>query len=313
MISIVIPIYNDEKYIVDCLTSVQNQSFNNFECLCLDDGSCDNTVNLINQFVSKDSRFVLYQNIHKGPGWQRNFGIKVAKGEYITFMDHDDYVEEEWLQKLYDTLIDNNVDVSFCANSDYFENSQKDVVYYFPTQLIGKTVFTNSEIPKEFVCNYFAPWRRLVRRSLLINNNICFAEGNYKFDDVFFTQLLMENVKSVAVCNEVLYHHRIFDNSITGMSFENKDVYFEHFDTAEEVVKYAKLNGKDSKRMLLRMFPFFSHYLFYVDSKFLFYKKFRELVYKNKFPLKYRFKMVKYYVILIKIELLNLYKKVKYA
>lgn len=303
MISIVIPIYNDEKYIYDCLNSVKNQTYSDFECICLDDGSTDDTIRIIKQFIESDSRFVLYQNEHKGPGWQRNYGIKIATGEYITFMDHDDYVEKDWLKKLYDTLVLNDVDVSYCSNSDFYENTKKDVNYYFPSHLSGKVCFNESTIPEELLCSYFAPWRRLVKKSLLINNNVYFAEGHYRFDDVLFTQLLMENVKSVAFCDEVLYHHRIFDNSITGKSFENRDVYFEHFDSAKEVLNYAKQNGKDSKQMLIRMFPLFLHYLFYVNSKMKFFNQLKCLVYENNFPRKYKMKLFYLYLCLLKQKL----------
>lgn len=301
MISIVIPIYNDEKYILDCLKSVAKQTFTDFECLCMDDGSTDNTVNLINDFIKEDNRFVLYQNNHKGPGWQRNFGIQSAKGEYITFMDHDDFVEVSWLAKLYDTLKTFNVDVAYCSNSDYYDDSKEEKEYYFPESLQGKLEFNHSNIPQDLVCCYFAPWRRLVRRDLLIDNKIFFAEGNFKFDDVFFTQLLMQNVSSAAFCNEILYHHRIFNSSITGNGFVNKDVFFEHFETAQKVIEYAKDNNMDSRKMLEDMFPLFVHYLFYVDSKMDFYKKLKQLVYDNHFSIKYKFKLL-YYFVLISVK-----------
>ena len=296
MISIIIPIYNDQNYIIECLESVKKQTYKDFECLCLDDGSNDNTITLIKNFIKEDKRFKLFQNNHKGPGWQRNFGIEKANGEFITFMDHDDFVEINWLKKLYDTLIDNNVDIAYCSNSDYFENSKKDVNYYFPDKLKGKIIFNNKNVPKDLVSCYFAPWRRLVKRDLLIQNKIHFAEGDFRFDDVLFTQILLINVNSAAFCNEILYHHRIFDNSITGNSFVNKDVFFEHFETAKLLKQYAEENNKDYKIILKNMFPLFSHYLFFVNSKREFYKKFKKLVFENKLPFIFKLKLLWYHL-----------------
>lgn len=107
MISVIIPFYNDEKYVKECLDSMQRQTYKNFECICIDDGSTDKTLNILKEYSENDKRFLVYKNYHKGPGCQRNFGIKKAHGEYITFMDHDDWVESSWLEKLLSTLIKN--------------------------------------------------------------------------------------------------------------------------------------------------------------------------------------------------------------
>lgn len=300
MISIIIPIYNDEKYIKDCLESIIAQTYSDFECLCLDDGSTDNTISIIEEYTKKDSRIRLLKNNHKGPGWERNYGISIAKGEFITFMDHDDFVEPIWLEKLYNTLIKNNVDVAYCTNSDYFEDKKEYKYYYFPDSYGEKLEFNVKTAPDGLICEWFAPWRRLVRRELLIKYNIQFAIGNFKFDDVLFTEELLLNVNSAAFCNEVLYHHRMFRDSITGIGLVKKDIYFEHFETAQEIKKYALAHNKDYRALLIRMFQFYANYLFYVSSKKDYYKKFKKMIYENHFPIKYKLKLFKYFLLLRK-------------
>lgn len=316
MISIVIPVYNDEKFIEECLHSVQKQTFKDFECICLDDGSSDETVRKINEIIQEDNRFVLYQNNHKGPGWERNYGISIAKGEYLTFMDHDDFVEPEWLESLYNLLVRTGTDIAYCSNADYFDDTKEIVNYHFPENLPESVFYEAHNVPEMLTCEYFAPWRRLVKRNLVVNNNVKFAEGHFKFDDVLFTQELIENSKSASFCDKILYYHRIFSGSITGKGMVNRDMFFEHFDTANEVIRYSKENGKDTKLMLERMFGLFNNYLFYVDSRFRFFCKMTSLVIKNRLSLKYRIKMVYNFFKLIKFELMRpvkrIMRKVKY-
>lgn len=296
LITIIIPIYNDEKYIEQCISSIRQQTYSNFECLCLDDGSSDNTLSLLKEMAEKDNRIKIYENKHKGPGWQRNYGISIAKGDYITFMDHDDFVEPTWLEKLYSTIKINNVDVSYCANRDYFENNNSYNNYFFDESMSGVIRFERiKDIPDCLITKWFAPWRRLIKKDFLIKYNIKFAEGNYKFDDVLFTEELMLNIKSVAICNEVLYTHRIFDNSITGKSFVDKDIYFEHFNTIKELIAYANIYDIKYRDLIIKMFPFFKYYLFYVDSKMKFFNKLLILLIKVKFPIIYYIKMIYYF------------------
>jgi len=103
VISIIIPIYNDELYLFDTLKSVQNQTFADFECLCVNDGSTDKTEKIIDKFVEKDSRFVKINRKNGGVSVARNTGLNAAKGDYIFFIDHDDLIPKYTLKKLFDT------------------------------------------------------------------------------------------------------------------------------------------------------------------------------------------------------------------
>lgn len=284
MISIIIPIYNDEKYIVQCLDSIINQTYKDFEVLCMDDGSTDNTVSILNSYAEKDHRFKIFPNTHKGPGWQRNFGIENSNGDYITFMDHDDIVDPIWLEKLYKTLIVNNVDVACCCYRK-FNEEENSVQDYICSDKFTKLIEIDlNTIPEELVGAWFAPWRRLVRKELLLNNDVRFAVGKFKFDDVLFTEELFLNAKSVIFTKEVLYYHRMFSDSITGEGTVNKDIYFEHFDTVDELVKYCQIHNKNPKPLLIKMYSFFESYLNYVTSTDEFYKRLKAMVYENHLP-----------------------------
>lgn len=104
LISVVVPIYNVEKYLRQCLDSIQNQTYQNFECLLINDGSPDNSADICREYVEKDSRFKYFEKENGGLSDARNYGIRQSKGSYLTFVDSDDWLENDALQQLYDAL-----------------------------------------------------------------------------------------------------------------------------------------------------------------------------------------------------------------
>ena len=97
-ISVVIPFYNVQKYLKQCLDSVVNQTFNDIEIICIDDGSSDSSLDILNEYAKKDDRFKILTQENKGPSYTRNRGIDTAQGKYLYFMDSDDYIEPESLE-----------------------------------------------------------------------------------------------------------------------------------------------------------------------------------------------------------------------
>lgn len=110
-ISIIIPIYNVEKYINKCLDSLINQTLEELEFICINDGSTDNSLNILNNYVKNDSRFIVINQSNQGQGIARNNGIKIAKGEYIAFVDPDDWLENSTFEKVYNLAIENSANV----------------------------------------------------------------------------------------------------------------------------------------------------------------------------------------------------------
>ncbi len=299
-ISIIIPLYNSEKYIRSCIDSVLGQTFADWELILCDDGSTDSTLQIINEYCKSYKNISLYQNAHKGPGWERNFGLRKAKGEYIAFMDHDDWVEPIWLETLYNSLVTNNADVSYCSNADYYDETGKLRNYSFSKKLLGFSVLTEQEKCGDLCNVYFAPWRRLIKKEVVINNDIRFAEGDFKFDDVLFTQELIECTSSVFITNEILYYHRIFDESITGKGFHNHDMFMEHLATVHELEIWAEKNNKNISVLVKRMIPFLITYFKYVNSTKLYYDQLKMIIkndiYESK---KYVFKVKIVYAMIL--------------
>lgn len=115
LISIIVPVYNQEKYLARCLNSILNQTYKNLEVICIDDKSTDSTADIINQYKIKDSRVVYYRNIGKGVSAARNFGIEKANGEYIGFADSDDFVQPQMYEFLLKAVTDNNCEMAACG------------------------------------------------------------------------------------------------------------------------------------------------------------------------------------------------------
>ena len=112
LISVIVPVYNVELYLAECINSILKQSFSNFELLLIDDGSTDHSSLICQEYVLKDSRIKYYKKSNGGLSDARNYGIKKSIGKYITFIDSDDYIDENYLKILFDSLISNNAYIS---------------------------------------------------------------------------------------------------------------------------------------------------------------------------------------------------------
>ena len=205
LISIIVPIYNVEKYLRQCLDSIQDQTYQNFECLLINDGSSDNSADICREYVSKDSRFRYIEKENGGVSSARNLGIEHSKGEYITFIDSDDWVDSDYLEVLYTALIDENADISV---STYKRFHMADNCWYVHSFQRGyeKRVFTNQELIDEFIAldtfdySYRFVCGKLVRKCLL--DKIAFNEKTTLGEDMEFW------LKLYLISNKIVYVNR---------------------------------------------------------------------------------------------------------
>ena len=125
LISIIVPIYNTERYLTECLESIRAQTYPDFECLLVDDGSTDDSGKICDLFREKDSRFKVFHNSNHGVSYSRNYGIQNAKGYYLTFIDSDDVVDPEMLEKLTSGVEQSEADICFCKFDTFDEKVKK--------------------------------------------------------------------------------------------------------------------------------------------------------------------------------------------
>ena len=205
LISIIVPIYNVENYLRQCLDSIMNQTYQNFECLLINDGSPDNSADICREYVSKDSRFRYFEKENGGVSSARNLGIECSGGAYITFIDSDDWVDSDYLEVLYNALIDENADISVSTYKKFHMADKCWYVHSFQREY-EKRVFTNQELIDEFIAldtfdySYRFVCGKLVRKCLL--DKIAFNEKTSLGEDMEFW------LKLYLISNKIVYVNR---------------------------------------------------------------------------------------------------------
>ena len=217
LISIIVPIYNVENYLRQCLDSIMNQTYQNFECLLINDGSPDNSADICREYVSKDSRFRYFEKENGGVSSARNLGIEHSKGEYITFIDSDDWVESDYLEVLYRALLEEQADI---AISTYKQFNMDDNCYYLHSYQRGydRKVFTNAELIDALYSLYVYDNTynfvscKLVSREILkyIRFNLSTSYGE---DMEFWNKVFLISKKIVYVNKDTYIYRTTHDNS----------------------------------------------------------------------------------------------------
>lgn len=194
-ISVIVPAYNTEKYIERCLRSIIKQTYQNIEIIIVDDGSIDRTVEFCMRYQQIDSRIVVLTKKNGGAGSVRNLGLKNASGDYISFIDSDDYVEEQMLEVLVRLLEDNNADISFCGvYTNPSEKSDSDEVICYDK----KTALNN--LLNETILSY--PVNKIYRKELW--DGVCFPE-NMTFEDLYIMPEIFCKASKVVETKADLY------------------------------------------------------------------------------------------------------------
>lgn len=224
-VSVIIPVYNVEKYLEKCLESLINQSLKEIEFICINDGSTDNSLEILNRYASLDNRFTIISQKNSGQGIARNKGIEVARGEYIGFVDPDDWVEENALEIVYNCAKENDADIVEFNFKKTYEDTQK--VEFYHNKILSSKVFNREKIPLYLFSNEFAVWNKLYRSELLHKNNLQFSKGKHG-EDHYFTIAARSHAIRVVYCKEALYNYRIRKTSIT-QTISNESLEMAYF------------------------------------------------------------------------------------
>ena len=223
-ISIIMPAYNSSKTIEASIQSIISQSYEYWELIVVDDYSNDGTVEIVNEFIenNKDLDIKLYRNQeNKGVAYSRNYGVKVAEGNLIAFLDSDDLISENSFLYLYNEVTGNNLDILYFDAGSIFDNEilaerYKWEVWYYVKKNDYSGIMTGRELFIKIIDNndFAAPvWLGVIKRSFLLESNIRFYEG-VLYEDELFTPLLMLKAGRVSHRNRKIYIHRFRGNSI---------------------------------------------------------------------------------------------------
>jgi len=225
-VSIIIPFNNVESYISECLDSIINQTLTDIEIICIDDASSDNSSSIVKKYAQKDERIRLIElSARKGQGYARNRGIEVATGEYIGFVDSDDFVKLNMFETLYKTAKQNDTEIVMCQSVEFDDITKQQISseYYalYPLVRFQDNVFS-AEDTKDVILNInVALWNKIYKRSYLEKIGEKFPEG-YIYEDLpfFFGSYLP--AKKVQIVWKELYYYRVNRKNSTMQQFNFK-------------------------------------------------------------------------------------------
>ena len=256
-VSIIIPVYNVEQYLRQCLDSVINQTYKNLEIICVDDGSTDNSGKICEEYTLKDNRIKVIHKENGGISSARNVGLGVLVGKYVSFVDADDYLENNFIEK----LVEVRADITLCSfYKEYPFNSEKNII-------------TNAKISKtkdEFICDILSfqkatgcAWARLFNAKFLKENNLLYDESLKVAEDADFSLRTAHYNSQIVYIPEVLYHYNFSSGSIVRKF--NKS-YFECYKKSLNKMEHII----DKTKYLIQWNNFVAHHLLLICVNYCF-------------------------------------------
>ena len=241
LITIVVPIYKVEKYIDKCINSIQNQTYKNLEIILVDDGSPDNCGKICEDYAQKDSRIIVIHKENGGLSDARNAGIDIAKGKYITFIDSDDYIEPEYVELQYRTIIKDKSDIAISSHKVIYENGT------ILEKATGEESLLN---PKEVLRRILydegidlSAWAKLYKKELF--QEIRYPKGRL-FEDAATTYKLVDKSNKISINSKSTYNYIIRNNSITNENFSESKM--DLITATKEMCNYIKSKYPDLEK-----------------------------------------------------------------
>ena len=295
LVSVIIPVYNTEKYLDKCLESVINQTYKNLQIILVDDGATDSSPQLCDEWKVKDSRIEVIHKQNEGLGFTRNAGIKKAKGKYVCFLDSDDTIDSDTIHYCVYMLSNENVDACFYGR----KTQKKDGVFYVNSNLPQKLVFEGDEIKQEFARIYIGQLPNenptsyiqasaccgMYRLDIIKENNINFlSERVCLSEDTFFNLDFCKYAKKILIIPKDFYNYTYNGNSLTKSYNPNKINQTKNFIKCLEKCRDSFVHMEQvDKRIYYSFYIYFRHAFEYevkawkVNGLFQTYKRVREL------------------------------------
>lgn len=243
-ISVIIPVYNAEKYLGQCLDSLIGQTFSDFEIICVNDGSNDSSLDILNSYADKCDKIKIINIENSGPGPARNKGLDIASGDYITFVDADDWVDKKFLEILYASAIKTNADITECSLCSYYEAASiyknrddiRKLKKYIKTADFTR-VPRDKVISNLFNLGFKTAWKKLYKRELFYHlrfKNYLFAE------DVLVVLEAYLKSKVFSYLPDILYYYRLRNASV---SHDVSETAMQIFPVYKDIVDIIKKYG----------------------------------------------------------------------
>lgn len=284
-ISVIIPVYNVEKYISKCLQSVILQTYTNLEIICINDGSTDNSLEIMENFAEKDKRIKIISRSNKGQSYARNLGLDTAAGDYVSFIDADDWISLTLYSEFVEAVNNFCFDIFMFNGTEVYEKPKSS---YYPT--FFKSDFFTDKDYAEKICSIYdfsfpflynlSVANKIYRTEFLRQNDFKFLE-NKKFEDELFNFKTMIKANGIKILNEVLYFYRK-DNLTSTTNLIEKNI-FDRFDIIDDLENFILDNGLEKEFN----YPIFQYKYYQLTKtfcrcsfkdKFRFYDKMKETV-----------------------------------
>lgn len=224
-VSVIVPVYNVAKFLPQCLESLINQTLTDMEIICINDGSTDNSLDILNSYAKKDNRIIIIDKENSGVSASRNIGLDRANGEYVMFLDSDDYfVSPDSCQKAFDTITSNNADIGIFGYYDLLNETELEPS--FRTLKLKQMIKGETEI--DYYTFQSSIWDKIYRLSFLRKNNIKFVEGLKTAENVIFCFMTKFANPKYFLFDEILYVYRTDrEGSVTTSNFNAVKSNFE--------------------------------------------------------------------------------------
>lgn len=274
VVSVVVPVYNGQESVKRCIASLMAQTYENLEIILVNDGSTDDTGKICRNLADRDCRIKFYSQDNKGVSAARNLGLNYTTGDYVCFVDADDYVEKEFVEKhLSNFVLDENIDLSVCGFVDETLDQQ----------VIHKSEISRSYVydVKEFNKNDFVPyvcWQIMVKRAVLDHQRpIRFDEHISIREDFLFLYTVLVNCRRVALSPDVLYHSIYSEDSLshTALSAKGIDKYATSLDAFRKTLEVTRCNDAVNQMVALLILKETAKMESYFTRSSVFRKKYR--------------------------------------
>lgn len=233
-VSIIIPVYNVEDYLIKCIDSVLNQTLKDFELILVNDGSTDDSLAICKKYQLVDKRIILLDQANQGSSVARNNGLNIARGQYISFIDSDDYIDENFLKDNIEILDSENADMILFG---YFEISRK---------TYNEKLYSNSQSTKDIIEGLFtrkiapAPWNKIYKREIF--ENLRFKEG-IRHQDFYILPFVVDKCRKIVYNNKAYYYYNTLNKKSVTNTIKRAESNYIQFLSLINFIEIAKKNN----------------------------------------------------------------------
>lgn len=264
MISIIIPVYNSATYLNQCIESIINQTYTDWECIIINDGSTDDSANICDIWSQTDSRIHVIHQSNQGVSASRNRGLKKSKGEYIVFVDSDDWVETNYLYDMISSMVENKTDIIVTGTNYIYKNQDVKVFKPFEKEIF-RLSYENTSAFIENISLFYGPYSKLLKADIIKKYNITFPENYSLGEDLLFNFHYLSKINNIQYLSVANYNYRILNTgSLTSKYRDNEfDIHYFQWKVQRDLLISKNMwNDISMKYLYLRLWGIIYNGLF---------------------------------------------------